>query len=513
MKLKNFGRFLPKAISTAVFLLLCGVTALMVTGCDEGMNMMDPVITDPVTDPGGKDTGNTGEIKNPEEQNPGDQNNQPGDNENPGEQDPGESETPEPTSTLTITVAGQTRDGSVILSGTSTAIPEGATVTITLGDVVTTTATVTADGSWGTTVSALQAEILATIGTVTVTAAAMKATAGSSFEYAPLTPIAPIVPKPEPVPKEVVPALKTLVPAVAQEHLSPPESNPGDFVGQVRTLYSSIYGNNTQPLAGVSVTITAGARVDEQVTTDQGGYYLFPSVTGDELYLRVEKEHFEPKEIIVHRTRPTVSQKPTGPILDRIDPWHTPGTVVMGQRWPDAIRFIFEETALPNDVLFVRDDGYRSLLDSSIGRYSSSGHLSGIVGISAGRIRTNDILLMVFAHELGHAHQHAVVIANNTGSWAETPEGRAYAQAREQDWAEVGRSPLDQFITNTYHEAARLPEGAAETSSLYWGRGKWSEETAEISNSWGLNIKPEEADLETAAPNRYKWAEKWLNNQ
>lgn len=132
---------------------------------------------------------------------------------------------------------------------------------------------------------------------------------------------------------EIVPPLKTLVPATLQEHQLP-ESNPGDFVDQVRTLYSSegLAIGSTQPLPDVLVTITAGVRTGEQVTTDRGGWYLFPNVDGDELYLCVEREHFEPKEVIVHRSRPTVLQRPRGPELIRGDPWNTPGTIVVGQQ-------------------------------------------------------------------------------------------------------------------------------------------------------------------------------------
>ncbi len=197
------------------------------------------------------------------------------------------------------------------------------------------------------------------------------------------------------MPVEIVPALKTLLPATPLEQ-QPPEGNPGDFIGQVRTLYSTsgILVNSTRPIAGVSVTITAGPRDGEQVTTDQGGYYLFPNSNEDVLYLRVEKEHFEPKEVIVHRVRPTVSQRPTGPVLNRDDPWNTPGTIVMGQKWPDEVRFIFEETLLPNDVLFVRDDGYKSF-ELFAGQYYFSGKLSGIVAISADRVKTNNEMLML----------------------------------------------------------------------------------------------------------------------
>lgn len=333
--------------------------------------------------------------------------------------------------------------------------------------------------------------------------------------------IAPfMIEEPEPakpmVVVEVVPALKTLVPPTSQEH-PPPESGSGDFVGQIRTFYSTdgTKVNSTQPIAGVSVTITAGSRTGEQVITDQGGYYLFPNINEDELYLRVEKEHFEPKEVIVYRTRPTVSQRPTGPIIDRNkNPWNIPGTVIIGQRWPDAVRFIFEETLLPDDLMFVRDDGYKSF-DRAIGQYVFSGRLSGgIINISASRIRVDQIMMLIFGHELAHAHQHAVEIVNNTDSWIETPEGKAYARAREKDWDEVGRSPLDQAITDNYHsEAARLLNGAAEVSSLYWSRGIWPE-IAEISNIyWRINVEPGKGDLKVMAPNRYKWAEEWLGKK
>ncbi len=162
MKLNNF-------LNTVAFLLLCGLTALIVTGCDEGMNMMDPIINDPITDPGGKDTGNTGEMK------------QPGEDADPGsgESNPGETKTP----TITIGTVAQADDGSVTVSGTSTELSAGETVTITLGDSVTTTATINATGAWSVTIPATEAAALAT-GTTAVTASARSiAEDTSSFEY------------------------------------------------------------------------------------------------------------------------------------------------------------------------------------------------------------------------------------------------------------------------------------------------------------------------------------------
>lgn len=167
-------------LNTVAFLLLCGLTALIVTGCDEGMNMMDPIINDPIVEPG-TDPVNNGEMKKPgEDADPGEQN--PGE-QNPGEQEPKEEtppSTPEPT--ITIGTVAQADDGSVTVSGTSTDLAAGETVTITLGDTVTVTATTDNTGAWSVTVPATEAATLAA-GATTVTAAAGTATGTSSFEH------------------------------------------------------------------------------------------------------------------------------------------------------------------------------------------------------------------------------------------------------------------------------------------------------------------------------------------
>ncbi len=166
---KGYRRFQLKLnfLNTVAFLLLCVSAALIVTGCDEGMNMMDPIIKDPITDPGGKDTGNTGEMK------------QPGEDDDPGsgESNPGETKTP----TITIGTVAQADDGSVTVSGTSTELAAGETVTITLGGTVTVTTTTDATGAWSVAVPATEAATLAA-GATAVTAAAGTATGTSSFE-------------------------------------------------------------------------------------------------------------------------------------------------------------------------------------------------------------------------------------------------------------------------------------------------------------------------------------------
>ena len=60
-----------------------------------------------------------------------------------------------------------------------------------------------------------------------------------------------------------------------------------------------------RPIAGITVTIIAGTRRGESTLTDKNGRYLFADVAERELHLRVERERFEPKEVIVHRSRPT----------------------------------------------------------------------------------------------------------------------------------------------------------------------------------------------------------------
>ena len=63
---------------------------------------------------------------------------------------------------------------------------------------------------------------------------------------------------------------------------------------------------SVKPVAGAAVTIMAGSDVGEKSITDQDGRYTFPNIEGDDLHLLVEKERFEPKEVIVHRSRATV---------------------------------------------------------------------------------------------------------------------------------------------------------------------------------------------------------------
>ena len=290
---------------------------------------------------------------------------------------------------------------------------------------------------------------------------------------------------------------------------TPPESNPEDFVGQVcMPTEGDDYNNwaeadHVAPVSGVTVTITHGPRTGEQVTTNEGGYYHFREVVGDELYLRVEREHLEPKEVIVHRSHPTELQKlRPNEVFDaqhqeRERPQNAPGTILVGLRWPDAVRFILKEELLPHDTLFIMGT------KSPITRRGAYGvHEVALLNSPEDR---GKLSYSTLAHELAHARQHAVAImhgGNGIGGawwapeWENTPEGKDYAKAWKKDLEEIPPNlwigPLDK---SDYFEE-NLIENAAEFCSYFWGMGRW-----------------EKLKLKERTPNRYQWAEEWLNHE
>ena len=302
------------------------------------------------------------------------------------------------------------------------------------------------------------------------------------------------------------PLITTLLAGADATHPAP-VSDPEDFVGRVCIPFSARGDfSEVQPVPGVTVTITVGPRSGEQVTTDLGGYYLFPNVEGDELHLRVEKEHFEPKEVIVHRSHPTTLQAPKSGIdLKREGTgnpiWKRPGAIFIGQRWPDEIRFIFEEMFLPNDLLLFVDDR------STFAHLASGFYGEGVVvlydhrnpyGTNYGTDMSNGTIL----HEITHAHQHALAILEfgeegSVGGWEGTPEGRAYKEARAKDWRRFGKTRSDNSTELIYPENSHLYETAAGTAAFYWG----------IEYLGGISY------LRTKAPNRLRWAQEWLNKR
>ena len=279
-----------------------------------------------------------------------------------------------------------------------------------------------------------------------------------------------------------------------------PVRNPGDFIGRVFAPKPEDWQTRpeAQPITGVTVTIASGPRSGESVATNPGGYYRFPNVKADELHLRVEKEHFEPKEVMVHRSRPTILANGDVPNYTR-DPQQHPGNILIGHRWPDEVRFILEETLVVHDLLYV--EGGRLPEGTDLGGFYSLGVMV-LYSYQYTDWRDEVGLLGTFAHEIAHAHQHATVSVDGSAweihGWKDTPEGRAYEEAQRKDWEQVGKSPLDSIYGNREGKGGvALTETAAETCAHYWSVDRWGGRTA-----YGF--------LEVEAPNRYKWAEKWV---
>lgn len=281
--------------------------------------------------------------------------------------------------------------------------------------------------------------------------------------------------------------------------VSPDPSITGqDFVGQVYTL-KPIYGQTSradvQPVSGATVIIVSGTRSGEGVFTDQNGQYIFPNFEGDELHLLVKKEQFELKEVIVHRSHRTTLSNGDTPKFPR-DPQETPGTILIGHRWPDEVRFILQETVVVHDLLYF--EGGNPPEKRKIGGLYKVG-IVVVFSEASHRAGGKAAVLGNFAHEIAHAHQHAMVSIDGSGfpaGWFRTPEGKAFAEAREKDWKEFGKVPY----YDTVPSLISLSENAAEMCAHYWSVDRWGG-------------RPIFGDLAASAPHRFQWAKKWLKKQ
>ena len=246
------------------------------------------------------------------------------------------------------------------------------------------------------------------------------------------------------------------------------------------------------PVTSVTVTIASGPRYGERTVTNQQGRYMFPNVATSELHLLVEKQGFEPKEVIVHRNRPTTLPNGISPNFPG-DPQRNPGTILIGHKWPDEVRFILRETRVVVDLLYVEKKGVPPG-DLNVGGFYGPGtaviyreHLESTTGRPG--------FLHSCAHEIAHAHQDASVSVDGSGDvfqWKNTPEGKAFAEARQKDLQQVGRGF---YVDNWYSHS--LLENAAEICGFYWGHGRWG---------FG-NVR---GQLEFGAPHRLKWIEEWV---
>ena len=282
----------------------------------------------------------------------------------------------------------------------------------------------------------------------------------------------------------------------------PTKRSARDFIGRIYAPKPEDWKvrSDARPITGVTVTIKSGSRAGESVITNNSGYYRFPNVRGDELHLRVEKEHFEPKEVIVHRSHPTILANGDVPNYPE-DVQQSPGSILIGQRWLAEVRFILEETLVVHDLLYA--EGGAPPVGENIGAFYSRGVIVNYSHQFA-QSQNSAGVLVTFAHEIAHAHQHALVSVDGSArgihDWNNTPEGIAYKEARGKDWNEVGKAQLDISYDRPDVRGNVLTETAAEVLAHYWSFDRWGG-------------RPHYGDLRITAPNRFKWAAVWLQKQ
>ena len=263
--------------------------------------------------------------------------------------------------------------------------------------------------------------------------------------------------------------------------------NPEDISGQVFVVNGKDR-DEAKTLSGALVTIASGPRAGERFLTDSKGQYVFRAVDGDELHLLTEKDGLEPKEVIVHRSERTTLADGTFFDIDG-DPQESPGNILVGYRWDDQVRFIFEETALLPDLLLLLVDEL-----PYAGTYSRQGIIT--------TKHDNACMPLTLAHELAHAHQHFLSFNelgfSSVSAWEDTAEGKAYLKARERDWEEVGKMSYDVGIF------LRPYESAAETAKHFWGmQGRLDTKRCSLTTPI----------TKQNAPNRLKWAQEWLSKK
>ena len=318
----------------------------------------------------------------------------------------------------------------------------------------------------------------------------------------------PITPVPEPEPEPVIPVIPTVPipePVIPVGNLDfwmhgdgrtdrptvyrGVTPGPEDFGGYVlipKVLRSGGFSRSyAQPIEGVTVTIAAGSHAGKRAVTDGNGQYLFKGVREDALRLRVEGEHLETKEVVVYRSRPTALADGTTSIHSG-DPQNIPGNILIGQRWPDAVRPMLQQIQGTNDPLFI--------IASPHEKWHGS-HAMEVVMIYENAFDYGaSIAIATFAHEIAHIWQH-VAIRNaplrndDTRRWVDSPEGASFVEARQKDWDTVGKARIDHVPG-----FSSLYENAAETCAYYW--------TGENGRIYG--------DLSVTAPHRYRWAQRWF---
>ena len=289
-------------------------------------------------------------------------------------------------------------------------------------------------------------------------------------------PTSPVAPSPI-----TSPVTDTPVTPPSEPVTDTPVTPPSDFVGRVAIPLNTEGRNDNRPVQGVTVTVFTGPRSGERVQTDHDGRYTIPDFDGDELTIRLEKSGHETKEVIVHRRNPTTLMD--GKHLGYDGPQNTPGTVLLGLKWPSGIRSVLRQMPIVADTLFIS------------GNREHNWYGNGVVEVQNKNLNN----LRVVAHELCHAHQHYRVVPQGSTdgvpkpAWEASPEGKAYLRARQADWddPEVGKAPFD-----LEEGLSSSVEGGSETCARWWDVDRRPKYT----RAW----------LQVNAPNRARWAEEWL---
>lgn len=298
-------------------------------------------------------------------------------------------------------------------------------------------------------------------------------------------------------PLQAVLSFACAVDAATTESAETARGGAADFIGRVLTPRQD---PRAIPLEGVRVTVMAGPKTGESTVTNRDGEFVFLNVAEDELHVHLEKACYETKEMLVYRSRPSALSD--GTVLRYRQSYshrNTPGTILMGQIWPEPVRPLLEQMTLPHDLLYFSES-----LDGFANYYREDGvvAIQSSVTVSA-RI---DELLIVLAHELFHAHQHATVSIDGSGDiydWVHTPDGLTYVEAQKKDWKEFGKTDAD-----IYPSRPNLIEYSANIIGVFL----WSN-IASDADRVRREAMPNYQDLKNKAPNRLKWAQEWYEKE
>ena len=187
-----------------------------------------------------------------------------------------------------------------------------------------------------------------------------------------------------------------------------------------------------------------------------------------------------------------------------------PGTILMGLRWPEPVRYVLENETLPHDPL--------GIITPETDRYAAAVYGGrGVIYIFDRPHRPGYLSYSILIHELAHARQDAVSVLNGFdyfGDWYNTPEAKAYKVAWQKDLRNI---PLDTatgkglyLIDNHSHFNASLHENMDEFCTFYWDMISGIDVYSE--RSFPPFISPVEG-ARRRAPNRFKWAETYLNTR